>query len=737
MKKRIAALFLLVCMLLTMLPVGALADDDPVTGGDDGNSGETHTHNWGAWTDAGDQHTRKCTDTNCNATESGAHDYVYTSDGSGKHTGACKVCSKTLEPEDCSGGTATCKEKAKCAKCGGSYGELSTEHDYVYTSDGSGKHTGACKVCSKTLEPEDCSGGTATCKEKAKCAKCGGSYGELSTEHDYAYTSDGTGKHTGACKVCGKTLEPEDCSGGTATCTEPAKCDKCGGSYGSVDLKNHKQAAKPRHIGDVNDKKHEYYCELCDASIKKESCSLTKATCVEPETCTKCGQSYGDVSTKHEWVWKSNGDGTHSQFCKHCGDKKDNTVKKCAKDSKPRHLDGTDTHEYYCKDCGGSIGKAEDCTKKYTATKNGTHKVQCKVCEAVLAEDVPCSSDPSTDRCGQKAYCQYCNQDFGDKLGHDFSSGGGCARFPEGRCTCTKASHRKLWNKTNAGNPTVRCDKCHTDVEKEKIRADFTVSNYKLNGSVSSLRVSTSSAHVKVKSYTVSPDAGKFAADQEYTVTVEFTTDPGYEVTYATIGGSTATLTDSHNAAMAKLPKFGTEFTVTYDKQGHGTLKNATEKVTYPGKAHPEKLTATGYVFGGWYMDRDCTTAFNANVPVAANMTLYAKWSVARTLTFKTNSGKMSPTSKSFADGTVVKLKDYTPTRKGYWFCGWFKDKDLTGRKLETIKMDANKTVYAKWKKEDTTNPKTGDNSGWAMGILALTTVLGAAAVVTKKKRVW
>ena len=70
------------------------------------------------------------------------------------------------------------------------------------------------------------------------------------------------------------------------------------------------------------------------------------------------------------------------------------------------------------------------------------------------------------------------------------------------------------------------------------------------------------------------------------------------------------------------------------------------------------------------------------------------------------------------------------------WLGGWFKDSKLTGRKLETIKMDANKTVYAKWKKEDTTNPKTGDTIGLAAGVLALTTVLGAA-VVTKKKRTW
>ena len=133
-------------------------------------------------------------------------------------------------------------------------------------------------------------------------------------------------------------------------------------------------------------------------------------------------------------------------------------------------------------------------------------------------------------------------------------------------------------------------------------------------------------------------------------------------------------------------------------------------------------------------MDRECTKAFKASVPVASDMTLYAKWSEARTLTFKANSGKISPSSKNFAKDEVVNLKDYTPTRSGYWFCGWFKDSKLTGRKLETIKMDDNKTVYAKWKKEDTTNPKTGDTIGLAVGVLALTTVLGTA-VVTKKKR--
>jgi len=722
MKKRIAALFLLVCMLLTLVPVGALADEDEGTpasapasepapqneGGEDSAGGGGNGEGGGTSTSGGTTGEGSGTSTSGGATGEGSG--TSTSGGTtGEGGGTSTSGGATGEGSGTSTSAGSNGEGGGSGNGEGNEGETHTHTWGPWTDDGNGKHTRKCTDCDAT-ETED---------------------------HDYAYTSDGNGKHVGTCKLCGATTEPEACSGGTATCKEPAKCDKCGGSYGEVNPDNHKEAAKPRHVGDVDNQKHEYYCELCNTSRRTEKCSKTPATCLEPATCIKCGQSYGDVSAKHDYVWKSNGDGTHSQVCKHCNEKKDNAVKPCAKASKPRHIEGTETHEYYCKDCGAAMGKAEACTKKYVSNKNGTHNVVCKVCDAVLEENVPCTSDPSTDRCGKKAYCQYCYVDFGDKLGHDFSGGGGCARFPEGRCSCTKESHRKLWNKTNASQATVYCDKCHTNVEKEKIRADFTVSNYDSGKSVSSLRVSTSSKHVKVEGYTVTPSDGKFEANQVYSVAVEFTTDSGYEVTYATIGGSTASLTDSRTAASATLPKFDSEFTVTYNNMGKGTLKNPTETVKYPGKAHPETLTATGYVFGGWYMDQAFTTKFNANNPVAADMTLYAKWSVARTLTFKANSGKISPSSRTFADGEVVDLKDYTPTRKGYWFCGWFKDKDLTGRKLATIKMDANKTVYAKWKKEDTTNPKTGDNSGWAVGILTLTTVLGAAAVVTKKKRVW
>ena len=55
------------------------------------------------------------------------------------------------------------------------------------------------------------------------------------------WVSDNDGKHTRKCTVDGcDALETENCSGGNATCTEKAVCDVCGKAYGEFDGTNHK-----------------------------------------------------------------------------------------------------------------------------------------------------------------------------------------------------------------------------------------------------------------------------------------------------------------------------------------------------------------------------------------------------------------------------------------------------------------------------------------------------------------
>lgn len=84
------------------------------------------------------------------------------------------------------------------------------------------------------------------------------------------------------------------------------------------------------------------------------------------------------------------------------------------------------------------------------------------------------------------------------------------------------------------------------------------------------------------------------------------------------------------------IAKFGDEaieyyelptYTVTFDKNGHGTAPKAQEvKEGYKATA-PTAPTAEGYTFGGWYKEAAVTNAWNFSEDVVEeDTTLYAKW---------------------------------------------------------------------------------------------------------------
>ncbi len=86
----------------------------------------------------------------------------------------------------------------------------------------------------------DHKGSTAqpTCTTPAICTACGGTLAALG--HQWGpWTSGSDNTHTRTCKRDGTHTETKDCSGGTATCTAKAKCAVCGKTYGELDAKNH------------------------------------------------------------------------------------------------------------------------------------------------------------------------------------------------------------------------------------------------------------------------------------------------------------------------------------------------------------------------------------------------------------------------------------------------------------------------------------------------------------------
>ena len=87
------------------------------------------------------------------------------------------------------------------------------------------------------------------------------------------------------------------------------------------------------------------------------------------------------------------------------------------------------------------------------------------------------------------------------------------------------------------------------------------------------------------------------------------------------------------------IAKFGDEaleyyllpsYTVTFDKNGHGTAPAAqTVKEGYKA-TEPTAPTAEGYTFGGWYKEKAATNAWNFSTDtVTKDTTLYAKWTSA------------------------------------------------------------------------------------------------------------
>ena len=158
------------------------------------------------------------------------------------------------------------------------------DHNYgAWVSNGNGTHTGTCTTCSHS-ETKNCSGGTATCENKAVCSVCGAEYGEK-LGHDWnAWVSNGDGTHTRTCKRDSGHKENGTCSGGKATCTSKAVCDVCRTPYGDTVPHNTTQ------YGGKDSSGHWDTCSTCDNKFNFEAHTpdREKADETTPVKCTKC-----------------------------------------------------------------------------------------------------------------------------------------------------------------------------------------------------------------------------------------------------------------------------------------------------------------------------------------------------------------------------------------------------------------------------------------------------------------
>lgn len=108
----------------------------------------------------------------------------------------------------------------------------------------------------------------------------------------------------------------------------------------------------------------------------------------------------------------------------------------------------------------------------------------------------------------------------------------------------------------------------------------------------------------------------------------------------------------------------------------------------------PDDPVRKGYIFKGWYADKELTQEFDFDKPIEANINVYAKWEeiIEYEITFDPNNGEATWTEK-VREGEKVK-EPAKPTKLNHTFIAWqFDGKDYD---FNTSVM-ANMMLIAKW----------------------------------------
>ena len=248
-----------------------------------------------------------------------------------------------------------------------------------------------------------CSGGTATCMEKAVCSTCGKPYGTVdANNHDWgAWTSNGDGTHTRTCSRSASHTETLP----HADENSDHICDACGKI-----ISNHEDANKD-HICDVcgktvsnhEDANNDHLCDVCGKTVSNHEDANKDHKC---DTCGKVISNHEDTNNDHKCdvcgkTVSNHEDTNNDHICDVCGKTVSN------------HEDANKDHK--CDTCGKVISN-------HTGGKANCHaKAVCEVCQLAYGEKNPANHDGGTELRNARAatytstgytgdtYCKGCN----------------------------------------------------------------------------------------------------------------------------------------------------------------------------------------------------------------------------------------------------------------------------------------------------------------------------------------
>ena len=419
------------------------------------------------------------------------HNGNWTSNGDGTHSRHC-TCN-VVETQNCSGGTATCTQRATCTVCGAEYGDA-LGHDFTtsWTHDDN-EHWKQCSRCDikDDVSPHTWDNGTITTaptctkagEETYSCTKCGATKIEPIPATGHSWKSDWTSDATHHWHECanencdvtdnaGKKGYAEH-SGGKATCTQNAVCEFCKAEYGEK-------------------LPHDFTAETVDAKYLKSAASCTEKA-VYYKSCTVCGLSSEGTADEatffsgnvldHDWgAWTQNSDEkTHTRICKR--DTSHTETENCHGGT------ATCTAKAVCTVCGGEYGEmaahsfttekaeaqylksAATCTEKAiyykscavcglssegTAdeatffsgnvldhdwgawTQNSDEKTHTRICKRDTSHTETENCHGGTATCTAKAVCTVCGGEYGEMAAHSFTTEKAEAQYLKSAATCTE-----------------------------------------------------------------------------------------------------------------------------------------------------------------------------------------------------------------------------------------------------------------------------------------------------------
>ena len=220
----------------------------------------------------------------------------WVSDNDGKHTRKCTVdgCD-AFETENCSGGNATCTEKAVCDVCGKAYGE----------PDGTNHEGGVQEWTTRTAfvheQKWNCCGAVIVASEAHEwkdgvCRECGYVclHNDTDKNHICDYCEKIISEHEDkdknhVCDYCEKIISEHEDKDKNHICDY---CEKTISEHEDAD-KNHICDYCEKIISEHEDKDKNHICDYCGKGITNHSGG--KATCTEKAVCEICNEPYGEI----------------------------------------------------------------------------------------------------------------------------------------------------------------------------------------------------------------------------------------------------------------------------------------------------------------------------------------------------------------------------------------------------------------------------------------------------------